>query len=274
MKAGSQRPLIGVTGPDTGGMAAWLATAFAVWRAGGRAVHITPAQPRPLQGLDALIIGGGADVAPKLYGQEDASDLEAAVNRSSTRWLLTLVLLPVLWLLRVLLRSGYRIPGDAARDALEAALIDEADARGVPMLGICRGAQLINVHRGGTLYRDLADYYMASTQITTLLPSKPVVLETDSRLARIVGRTQMNVNSLHRHAVRAIGEQLRIVAREDNGVVQAIEDPRPTFVIGVQWHPEYLPQRPEQQHLFAALVRAAREGGNGGHDPMQARDVS
>lgn len=220
MKAGSQRPLIGVTGPDTGGMAAWLATAFAVWRAGGRAVHITPAQPRPLQGLDALIIGGGADVAPKLYGQEDASDLEAAVNRSSTRWtrrLLTLVLLPVLWLLRVLLRSGYRIPGDAARDALEAALIDEADARGVPMLGICRGAQLINVHRGGTLYRDLADYYMASTQITTLLPSKPVVLETDSRLARIVGRTQMNVNSLHRHAVRAIGEQLRIAYRRARG---------------------------------------------------------
>jgi putative glutamine amidotransferase len=146
-----------------------------------------------------------------------------------------------------------------ARDALESALIDEADARGVPMLGICRGAQLINVRRGGTLYRDLADYYMESTQITTLLPYKPVAVVADSRLEEILGRSRMYVNSLHRHAVRETGEHIRIAACEDSGVVQAIEDPRRAFLIGVQWHPEYLPQRPEQRRLFAALVAAARE---------------
>jgi putative glutamine amidotransferase len=258
----TRRPCIGVTGPASGGMAAWLATAFAVWRAGGRPVRITPARPRPLQRLDALIVGGGADVAPELYGEQDTADLEAAVKRSSTRWsrrALTLLLLPVLWLLRVALRSSHRIPGDVARDALESALIDEADARGVPMLGICRGAQLINVRRGGTLYRDLADYYMESTQITTLLPYKPVAVVADSRLEEILGRSRMYVNSLHRHAVRETGEHIRIAACEDSGVVQAIEDPRRAFLIGVQWHPEYLPQRPEQRRLFAALVAAARE---------------
>lgn len=264
--AATRRPLIGVTGPDTGGMAAWLATAFAVWRAGGRPLRITPACPRALERLDALIVGGGADVAPELHAEQDATDLEAAVKQSSTRWTrraLTLVVLPVLWLLRVLLRSSHRIPGDAARDALESALIDAADARGVPVLGICRGAQLINVRRGGTLHRDLADYYMESTQITTLLPYKPVSVAPDSHLARILGRTRVNVNSLHRHAVCDTGEHLVIAACEDSGVVQAIEDPRRAFMIGVQWHPEYLPQRPEQRRLFAALVAAAGKGGDG-----------
>lgn len=264
----TRRPRIGVTGPDSGGMASWLAIAFAVWRAGGHPLRITPARPRALDRLDALIIGGGADVAPELYGEQDDADLEDAVKHSSTRWsrrALTLLLLPVLWLLRVLLRSSHRIPGDAARDVLESALIDEADARSVPMLGICRGAQLINVRRGGTLHRDLADYYMESTQVTTLLPYKPVNIVSGSRLSQILGRTQMNVNSLHRHAVRDTGEHMQIAACEDNGVVQAIEDPRRAFLIGVQWHPEYLPQRPEQRRLFAALVAAARE---------DARDVS
>jgi putative glutamine amidotransferase len=259
---GTRRPIIAVTGPERGGAAAGLATAVAVWCAGGRPIRITPARPLPSRRFDALIIGGGADVAPELYGEQDATHLDDAVSRSSTRWsrrLLTVLLLPLLWLLRVTLRSGHRIPRDDARDRLESGLIEDAEARGVPMLGICRGAQLINVQRGGTLYRDLAEYYMESTQITTLLPFKQVALEPESRLAAIVGRTRMNVNSLHRHAVRETGAHIRIVASEDNGVVQAIEDSRHPFVIGVQWHPEYLPQRPEQRRLFRALVHAARE---------------
>ena len=84
--AATRRPLIGVTGPDGGGTAAWLATAFAVWRAGGRALRITPARPRALHHVDALIIGGGADVAPELYGEQDEAELDDAVKRSSTRW--------------------------------------------------------------------------------------------------------------------------------------------------------------------------------------------
>jgi putative glutamine amidotransferase len=104
---------------------------------------------------------------------------------------------------------------------------------------------------------------MESTQITTLLPGKPVAVTPHSRLARILGRTQMHVNSLHRQAVGDTGEHLTVAACEDSGVVQAIEDPRRAFVIGVQWHPEYLPQRPEQRRLFAALVAAARESADG-----------
>ncbi len=261
-----RRPVIGVTGPDRGGTAAWLATAFAVLRAGGRPLRVTPARPRPVHRLDGLVIGGGADVAPELYGEEAEPDLEEAVKRSSRHWtrrLLTFALLPLFWLLRALFRSGHLIPRDDARDTLELELIADADARHLPMLGICRGAQLINVHRGGRLHRDLADFYMESTQVTTLLPYKPVEVAPDSRLARVLGRTRCWVNSLHRQAVSDTGDRMQVVAREDTGVVQAIEDPQRPFLLGVQWHPEYLPQRPEQRRLFEALVFNARSRRDG-----------
>ena len=258
-----QRPVIGVTGPDEGGTAAWLATAFAVWRAGGRPLRIRPARPHALERLHGLVIGGGADVAPELYGEVAEPLPEDAVSRSSRRWTrraLTLLLIPLLWALRGLFRSSHRIPGDGARDDLETGLLRGADARGLPVLGICRGAQLMNVHRGGSLFRDLTDFYMESTQVTTLLPYKPVVLELDSRLAHILARDRCRVNSLHRHAVKDTGDGMVVVAREETGVVQAIEDPSRAFFIGVQWHPEYLPQRPEQRRLFDALVFTARSG--------------
>lgn len=261
-----QRPVIGITGPDEGGAAAWLATAFAVWRAGGRPLRVRPARPCSAQRLHGLVIGGGADVAPELYGEAAQPMPEHAVSTSSRRLgrrLLTLALIPLLWALRGLLRSSHRIPGDAARDELESTLLAEADGSGLPVLGICRGAQLMNVHRGGSLVRDLGDFYMESTQITTLLPYKPVEVSPESRLAQVLGRSRCRVNSLHRHAVHETGDGVVVVAREASGVVQAIEDPQRVFFIGVQWHPEYLPQRPEQRRLFDALVSSARSARGG-----------
>jgi putative glutamine amidotransferase len=260
--ADEHQAIIGVTGPDKGGLAAWWFTRLAVWRAGGRAIRITPRCPRDIGLLDGLIIGGGADVDPTLYGEESNDPLESLKEEERTfrRWLLSLLLFPLIYLVRRLLSTMANPPGgDPDRDALESMLIREALQRGLPVLGICRGAQLLNVIAGGSLHRDLADFYVETPQLTTVWPAKHIEIEPDSRLARILGCTRCRVNSLHSQAVNDLAQGMRIVAREPNGVVQGIEHCQLPFAIGVQWHPEYLPQRRDQQGLFLALVRQARE---------------
>ena len=254
-----RRPLIGVTGPDRGGLAAWLATWLAVRRAGGRAVRITPRRPHAGLVPDALIIGGGADVDPILYGAQHVKllqELEAVEPRRVQR-LLGLILYPLLWLLRRTLLTRFS-GSDADRDRLEQTLIRDALERGVPLLGICRGMQLLNVVCGGTLHQGLEGFYEEHPQIRSVLPRKRVVLSEGSRLRDILGCANCAVNALHDQAIDRLGDGLQPVAREPSGVVQAVEHTGAPFAVGVQWHPEYLPQRRDQQALFRALVDAAR----------------
>lgn len=260
--ADSVRPRIGVTGPDLGGLAAWLFTAWAIRRAGGRPVRITPRRPHPPDTLDALVIGGGADVDPYLYGEQPATphlrDLRRR-SRSLPAFLLTLLLFPLIWLPRRLLSTRRHHGRDRPRDALETRLIRTALEQGMPVLGICRGAQLLNVVHGGSLHQRLDAFYDEAPNLYTIWPQKTVVLAADSRLAGFLKLRCCQVNSLHRQAIRETGDGLRAVAHEQSGVIQAIEHTGLPCVIGVQWHPEYLPQRPEQRALFRALVEAALE---------------
>jgi putative glutamine amidotransferase len=113
------------------------------------------------------------------------------------------------------------------------------------------------VQLGGTLHRGLETFYVEEPNPWSVLPRKLVRLDADSVLAQTVRRSSMRVNSLHRQAVDRLGQGLRAVAVERNGVVQAVELDLPGFCVGVQWHPEYLPQRPEQRRIFRALVRKA-----------------
>lgn len=260
------RPVIGVTGPDEGGAAAWWFTRFAVRRAGGRARRITPKRPADAAALDGLILGGGADVAPALYGEEAPSLADAVREddrveedgrglRGLGRRLVSGL---ALVLRRILARKRPTSSGDPGRDEIEVALIRQAEAEGKPVLGICRGAQLLNVQFGGTLHQDLEAFYVETPQIRTLRPRKRVEVEEGSLLSRIFGTRTCRVNALHRQAVDRLAEGLRVSAREPNGVVQAIEHPGRPFLLGVQWHPEYLPQVRRQRRLFEALVEEAR----------------
>jgi putative glutamine amidotransferase len=244
------RPVIGVTGPDRGGLAAWIFSWWAVRRAGGKARWIRPGKPTPVERLDGLIIGGGADV-----GEPDSFDGEVEIRKLTvSRWLVGVVI----WLLRILVRRSRGARDDAARDQLEFRLVEEAKASGIPMLGICRGAQLINRAFGGTLNRDLSDFYEERPNPRSVFPSKDIMVEPGSRLARVLEAEACRVNALHTHAVDEVGEGLRIVAREPNGVVQAIEGVGAPWVLGVQWHPEYLPRSARQRRIFEALVAQAR----------------
>jgi putative glutamine amidotransferase len=157
-------------------------------------------------------------------------------------------------------------PTEPDLDRFELALARAADARGLPILAICRGMQAINVARGGTLFQHIPDRPEASFSHRQKLPGDrvvhPIDVEPETEVHRILGRRRVRVNSFHHQAVRKLGRGLRAVAWAPDEVVEAIEAPGARFLVGVQWHAECLAdRRPQQAALFEAFVDAARTAG-------------
>ena len=235
-----QRPLIGLTTyleqTQTGVWdvpASFLPKVYfeAVNRAGGIAVLLPP-QPvdaeianRVLDSLDGLIITGGKDVDPALYGQEPHPTTDAP-----------------------------RIDRDTWEGALLAAAID----RGLPFLGICRGAQVLNVALGGTLHQHLPDV-IGTTRYNLgggVFAENEVAVAPASTLGTLVG-DGITVKSYHHQAIDTVADGLVVTARSDDGTIQAVELPSVPFGVAVQWHPEE--DAAEDARLFAGLVDAAKE---------------
>lgn len=187
---------------------------------------------RLLQGVHGLVLSGGGDIDPRLYGAEPSSSLDVR----------------------------------PARDSFELALMREAAERGLPILGICRGAQLLNVARGGSLRTIRTDPELKRRH--GRYRSHPIELEPDSRLAELLATERVErAVSYHGQAVDRPGDGLRIVGRAAGGTVEAIE-PLPEaeggWLVGVQWHPE-LSRGAQHRKLFRGLVDAARAfGGRSG----------
>jgi putative glutamine amidotransferase len=225
------RPIIGVTGPDRRGWALRGFTYFAVRRAGGRPLAITPRRiPHPDR-LDGVVVAGGADVDPALYGQTDT-----ACRRL-----------------------------DPPRDRLEADLLRWAVEHGRPVLGICRGMQLLNVALGGTLHQDASKEYPGFTPTSGLYRQitlrRPVhVIKRGWVSAQLgTGRKVHLVNSLHRQAIAEVAPDLEVVAVDEQGMIQAVElAKKDVFAVGLQWHPELMPHSAVQMSFFRALVAACR----------------
>jgi len=223
------RPLVAVTTSARSGWRIFPLVALNLRRAGADAVRWGAGRPADLASVDAVVIGGGDDIGPDLYGGE--------------------------------LVTAARI--DPERDRLERCVVMEAIARGLPVLGICRGAQMLNVALGGSLHADAFGIYRKSHQIRTILPRKRIAIERGTRLEELAGSQPMTVNALHSQAVNRLGEGLRIAARDLGGMVQAVERVAEPFALGVQWHPEHLFYARRQRALFAGLAAAAaaaREG--------------
>lgn len=220
----ADRPRIGVTTSRGRGRLLWLFVWLALARAGARAVRLTVGQKPALERLDGVIVGGGDDISATIYGGE----IDPAVKV------------------------------DPERDALELKVLAHASERGLPVLGICRGAQMINVFLGGSLHTDIYAVYEQAPRQRTVLPRKTVQVNQESRLGGILKCLRCRVNALHHQSIDRLGDGLEVVARDQHGMIQAIEAAGPRFLIGVQWHPEFLLLDRGQQRLFGNLVRAAR----------------
>lgn len=206
-----------------------MAVNLCIRLAGGIPVRIHPDSPKYDDNLYGLVIGGGADLSPTLFNFEP--------------------------------KPGY--PYDTPRDTMEFTWLELAEARNLPVLGICRGAQTINVYRGGSLHMDVSKAYDEAIYPSHLLANisfrKMIVLQPGTKLRALLSMETAMVNSLHKQAVNRLGKDLVISAREKNGVIQAIEDPEREFYMGVQFHPETLVYRKEFRRLFKTLVGVARD---------------
>ncbi len=211
----------------------------AVEKAGGEGIVITlkdrEERGRLIPTLDAYVLPGSqADIEPGEYG---------SMNR------------------------GLSAPADPLRDETDRAILKHALAEKKPVLAICYGCQLLNVYLGGTLIQDLR------AEIGTVTPHRkkdvgpeakedPIhgaTLEAGSRLASIAGRTEAAVNSSHHQAIAQLGKNLHVTAHAPDGTIEAVEwTGDSNWVVGVQWHPERMPDDPLAQRLFEQFVAAAR----------------
>jgi putative glutamine amidotransferase len=221
-----RRPLIAITGPRRGGFAPRYLVALAVRLAGGRPVHLDPGRNAHREAAGGIVITGGHDVEPVLYAE--APKVEAKYDRE--------------------------------RDAFESFMIDEALEQGRPLLGICRGAQLLNVRLGGDLFQELRSRRVHTSNRRTIFPLKTLLVEKGTRLRALLGVDRTRINSLHNQGINRVGRGLQVCGRDLDGIVQAVEAPDRDFLLGVQWHPEFLLFSHRQRRLFRALVVAAARG--------------
>jgi putative glutamine amidotransferase len=208
-----------------------------VAEAGGAPVVLPPvgderAAGALVQSLDGLLLSGGSDLDPRYYGEEPTPEL------------------------------GVTLP---ERDAFEMALVGLALRRGIPVFGICRGMQVLNVALGGTLYQDLPSQWDGNVlkhrqAIHKWQPTHEVEVREGSYIAEVMGREVVKVNSYHHQGIKDLAEGLVATGRSTDGVVEAVEAKEfsERWLLGVQWHAEAMRGAgPQQKSLFQAHVSAA-----------------
>ena len=208
-----------------------------------RAVEEFGGTPRPLYpgisedafaDIDGLLLTGGGDIHPDNFGEPYHPSLKYV---------------------------------DEDRDALEIPLCQQAIADDLPVLGICRGIQVMSVAMGGSLYQDIDDEYPEEAVMHSAVKredSRHEIEINESRLSEIVGKGVDSVNSAHHQAVNAVGEGFVVTARcKEDGIVEAMEDPSKRFVLGVQYHPERMIETLEfcehRRKLFEAFIAAVSD---------------
>jgi len=179
--------------------------------------------------VSGLVLTGGEDVDPARYGEKRHEKVRSV---------------------------------SVARDATEAALIEEAKSRGIPVLAICRGIQILNVALGGTLVQDIPSQWDTKIAHDEDSPrdsrSHEISIEPGSRIAKAVGTEHCIVNSFHHQSVKRVADGMRVTARSPDGIIEGLESTDDDWwVLAVQWHPEEMTDSPEpwDRGLFNAFAR-------------------
>ncbi len=220
----ARRPLIGVSTSRHRGRCSYAWNALALRLAGARPKRIgANCPPEVVDDLDGLLIGGGDDISARFYEGDFTLDVRI----------------------------------DEERDRFELAALERAVPRGLPIMGVCRGAQMLNVFFGGTLHHDL-DEKLWRTNRRTVMPRLRIELVPGTKLARLIKHPRVFVNAIHHQAVDRLASNLVAAAHDEEHIIQGVEDRERPFLIGVQWHPELLVYHSHQRHLFQALVDATR----------------
>jgi putative glutamine amidotransferase len=223
------KPLIGVSTSIYKSNVMWWFTKLGVILAGGKPMRLTAVAKYDISDFHGFVICGGVDISPDEYGQE---------NRAS-------------------------INVEPERDNFENKLIKHALDKKKPLLGICRGCQMINVALGGDLHQNARDFYEnfvpTDSVIGKMFVRRDIVLKEGGLLSKIFNSKNIFVNSMHHQAVNKLGKDLKVTAHDENEMVQAIEakDINNHFILGVQWHPEFMIYSKKHRTLFKKLVKEA-----------------
>ncbi|BCD62697.1 putative glutamine amidotransferase [Nitratiruptor sp. YY08-26] len=215
----AQEKRIVVTGSKYKSLRSWFFIRFLLKLSRAKPLFVHP-DTIPPKDFDALLISGGIDICPSAYGM----NLELACDKK--------------------------------RDALEFALFEKALQKALPVFGICRGMQLINVALGGDLHPHIENLDLTFHHPYTPLPLQTIEILPHTKLHKVVQASTIKANALHHQAVNRLGKGLRVAAKDKNGIIQAIEHIElPIF--GVQWHPEYLPYIQPHRKLFTYFAKGS-----------------
>lgn len=214
---------IGISGPARKSLAHRLIS-LGLRLHGARTYYIRPGSRVDVSLLDGLVLSGGTHVHPERYGQEP---------KVTARY-------------------------DRMRDATDQSLLEQAERIGIPVLGICRGAQFINVFHNGSLCQNVTPLRMNTRHRPLLLPLQTVRLVESSRLREVMESPVIGANRIHSQTIKRLGRNLRVTAVDNDLFVQAIENTRGQWLMGIQWHPEYLLYHSGHRRIFGSFVDAAR----------------
>lgn len=222
MRGNGKRPRVAVTHDADYNIDAYLR---AVEAAGGEAIAVVAGSgPATMEDFDALVLSGGVDVNPALYGQALGPKTESP---------------------------------DDERDRMESEMLRQALDQDKPILAVCRGLQLFNVAHGGTLVQHMEGHEHRE-EPDKATPAHAVKVASESRLAGVLGANEVLVNSRHHQAVDAVGEGIVVSAKAEDGTVEGLERTDRRFAVAVQWHPENMANSDEaQRRLFKSLVESA-----------------
>ncbi len=232
------KPLIGIGADirDSGSGGREQAYGFttyvdAVIRAGAIPLLIPPQSENIVEllaSLDGVLLSGGRDCDPAIYGEECHASIK---------------------------------PMDIRRQANDLELARHSREQGVPTLGVCLGVQIMAIAAGGSLIQDIGSEIDTKIRHESEPEGRrhhPVRIESGTILASILEESDLIVNSSHHQAVRTAGEGLRVTARAPDGIVEAIEDANHPFYVGLQWHPEDMSAEDSAARIFDAFIAAAR----------------